>query len=40
MNFTIFLQKSEEFHWGALSKNGTWNGLVGQLLYDRIDIGK
>ena len=38
LNLTLMLMPSNDGHYGALNKNGTWNGLVGMLLNEQADI--
>ena len=38
MNFTIQYTRPPDNAWGALNKDGTWNGLIGQLQDQITDI--
>ena len=38
MNFTYTLVKPADGKWGAINPDGTWNGLVGELADQKIDI--
>ena len=39
LNFTIVLKSPDDKKWGTLSSDGkTWNGIVSELLHDKIDI--
>ena len=40
MNFTYVLRKPPDGNWGLQNADGSWNGIVGQLIDDQIDIGK
>ena len=37
-NFTLDLSFPDDRQWGALSANGTWTGMVGQLVSKKVDI--
>ena len=39
MNFTYTLRKPPDGQWGSLTKNGTWTGMVNELLHKKADIG-
>ena len=38
LNFTLKLIPSNDGQWGALNKNGTWNGVIGMLNAGQADI--
>ncbi|GFN97075.1 glutamate receptor [Plakobranchus ocellatus] len=38
MNFTIEWVEPPDGHWGAVDANGSWNGLVGQMQREEIDL--
>ena len=39
MNFTYQVTKPPDNKWGTLTKDGSWNGLVNELINKRADIG-
>ena len=39
MNFTYVQKKSRDLQWGAMSANGTWNGMIKDILEKKADIG-
>ena len=39
MNFSLYFTKPPDQKWGALSLNGTWNGIIRQLQEGEADIG-
>lgn len=39
MNFSLYFTKPPDKKWGALSLNGTWNGIIRQLQEGEADIG-
>ena len=38
LNFTLKFITSNDGQWGALTKNGTWNGLIGMVIKNQIDV--
>ena len=40
MNFTYYMTKPSDGQWGAISADGTWSGMVGQLQRGDVDICK
>ena len=40
MNFTYTLIKPPDENWGAIQPDGSWNGMVGMLGAQEIDLGK
>ena len=39
MNFTYTVTQPEDQKFGSLEKDGSWNGMIGMLKRDSIDIG-
>ena len=39
MNFTYTVTKPADRQWGAIQKDGSWNGMIGLLATEKIDIG-
>jgi hypothetical protein len=39
MNFTYTLMKPSDGKWGSIQPDGTWNGIIGELANQEIDIG-
>ncbi|PSN53199.1 hypothetical protein C0J52_04507 [Blattella germanica] len=38
MNFTTEYSKPADDAWGSLTKNGTWNGMIGMILRNEVEI--
>ena len=38
LNFTLNFIPSHDGQWGALNRDGTWNGMIGMLINDKTDI--
>jgi hypothetical protein len=39
MNFTFEVRKPPDGNYGALKPDGTWNGMIGELIIHNADIG-
>ena len=39
MNFTYTLEPPPDKKWGGLQKDGSWNGMIGLLKDEHVDIG-
>ena len=39
MNFTYTLESPPDKKWGGLQKDGSWNGMIGLLKDELVDIG-
>ena len=39
LNFTYKLRKSKDLNWGAQSADGSWNGMIKELLLEEQDMG-
>ena len=39
LNFTYKLRKPKDMNWGALSADGSWNGMIKELLLEEQDMG-
>lgn len=39
MNFTYTLEPPPDKKWGGLQKDGSWNGMIGLLKDELVDIG-
>ena len=39
MNFTYVLKKPPDGQWGSRKPDGTWSGMIGELLMEHADIG-
>ena len=39
MNFTYTLRKPPDGQYGRKNPDGSWNGMVGELISDNADIG-
>ena len=39
MNFTYTLMKPSDGKWGSIQPDGTWSGIIGELVNQKIDIG-
>ena len=40
LNFTYTLKPPPDNKWGSLQSNGQWNGMINELIQERIDIGR
>ena len=40
LNFSYTVNHPPDGQWGSLQSNGTWNGMINELLQKRADIGK
>ena len=40
MNFTYTVKKPPDGSYGAIKSDGSWSGLVGELIKKKADIGK
>ena len=39
MNFTYEVRKSPDGQYGAIQPDGSWNGMIRELQFERADIG-
>ena len=39
LNFTYSVTSPSDKQWGAINSDGTWSGMVGQLVRKEVDIG-
>ena len=39
LNFTYEVTSPSDNQWGAINSDGTWSGMVGQLVRKEVDIG-
>ena len=39
MNFTYTLRKPPDGAWGSKRSDGSWTGMIGELMLDNTDIG-
>ena len=40
MNFTWVLTPPDDGEYGSVRNDGSWTGLIGELVADKIDIGE
>ncbi len=38
MNFTYSVQRGPDGAWGALMEDGTWSGMIGELMTGGVDM--
>ena len=39
MNFTYVLKKPPDGQWGVKKPDGSWTGMIGELLLENADVG-
>ena len=39
MNFTYVLKKPPDGQWGVKKPDGSWSGMIGELLLENADVG-
>ena len=39
MNFTYVLKKPPDGQWGVKKYDGSWSGMIGELLLENADVG-
>ena len=40
LNFTYTLRKPPDGNWGSIKSDGSWSGMVNELIQKRADMGK
>ena len=39
LNFSFSIQKPPDLNWGTVQEDGSWNGMIKELLLEKADIG-